>query len=1474
MSGETGRGHHAEAFPLTEIQYAYWVGRGPNFILGNVAPHAYFELEGRTLDPEVLATAWRRLVDRHPMLRTVVDESGAQRVLPTAPEFTLAFEDLSGVTPDDREARLAARRAEMSARVYDPAAWPLFDIAISRLPDHDRLHISLDLLIVDLAGITVLFDEWNTLCREPRTELPPIDITFRDYVTALEKGAGKPRYQRSMEYWTSRARTIAPPPDLPLAKSPVDIRKPAFSHREFHLPPEDWQRIQERASGRGLTPTAVLATVFAQTLRTWSGTPRFTLNLTLFNRLPLLLSTDERGRRRVHPHLSRMVGEFTSICLLEMDTTGDLSLSDQVRRTQYQLQQDLRHRHVSALQTLREQRRQGLQNGFMTMPVVFTSGLGTVTDVTDALDYFGEMTYRLSQTPQVWLDHQVVDIDGSLNLTWDAVEELFPDGLLDDMFDAYCHSVARLAHDEDAWGRQPAVPVPGHQLALRQKVNETADVMPDRLLHEGLAHWAEHAPDRPAVISGGTSYSYGELHRRSLGVADAVAPHVTATLAEESLVAVTLPKSMEQIAAVCGILLAGGAYLSVGPSLPVRRRHDILADSGAVAVVTGGDLATGLAWPAELPRLVVPAPGPAEPHPADRPAPDRRTAPGDLAYVLYTSGSTGAPKGVMIEHRGACNTIADINRRFGVGPDARILGLADLSFDLSVYDVFGTFQAGGTLVLPDDSLRAEPAHWAELMSRHGVTVWNSVPAQMEMLVDHLESGAPIPAGLRLVLLSGDWVPLDLPGRIASLWPDAQVISLGGATEASIWSNWHPADQVPDGLPSVPYGKPLANQAFHVLDERLSPCPVWVQGELYIAGAGLARGYWGDPQRTAASFITHPETGECLYRTGDYGRYLPDGTLQFLGRRDGQVKINGHRVECGEIEGVLAGHPGVDRAVVVKSEAAGGAARLLGYVVPDSQDTSLVRRTTVEPYRAERWRRAVRPTADVRPAGPGADQLTAAWAALDELYAEAVAVAFRSLGLAGEPGDVVRTGATATAGVAARYDRWVRRAVGVLTERGVLRDTPEGHEVVHPLPEALPPLVVDRARAALSGTMRVTDELADWMLSLAGSLAEILTQSLHSAELYASDRTPDVYRLLFDTTYRVAAEYTRRFVDAWPDDRPLRVMEVGAGYGTLTQRILPLFPADRTDYFFTDISPYFTDRARHTFAEYPFVRYGMYDLDRDPEPQGYEDLSADLIIAASVLHDTGRIDETLTALRSALAPGGMLLIVEQTRFHPWFDLLMGLQQGFDVYEDTELRVEHPLLDRAQWAERLAAAGFDGSDVLTPTGGPAAAGFDVLVAHGPLIRDRYDMDALRAYAAERLPQHMLPAHLFRLARLPLTPTGKIDRKALSSVQAQAAGVGRQAVPPTTDRQFKLVAIYRDVLSLSDMDLAVDFLDAGGDSLLAARISAELLRAFGVTVPVAAVLQQPTVAAIDQWLERMLGPSTEPAVATSGPTAQETA
>ena len=273
-----------------------------------------------------------------------------------------------------------------------------------------------------------------------------------------------------------------------------------------------------------------------------------------------------------------------------------------------------------------------------------------------------------------------------------------------------------------------------------------------------------------------------------------------------------------------------------------------------------------------------------------------------------------------------------MNQTFGVSAKDKLLFVTSLSFDLCVYDVFGVLGAGGCLRIADEADLKDPARLAEILRTEHVTMWDSAPAALQQLVPFFGHHGPT-NDLKLVMLSGDWIPVTLPDQVRKAFPNAKVMALGGATEAAIWSNWFPVETVDPAWPSIPYGKPIRNARYHILDKNLQPVPVGVPGELHIGGLCLADGYLNRPELTAERFVRDPfAAGERLYKTGDLARYLTDGNIEFLGRIDHQVKVRGFRVELGEVETALGQHPAVRDAVVKPYRDDGGNVSLAAYVV--------------------------------------------------------------------------------------------------------------------------------------------------------------------------------------------------------------------------------------------------------------------------------------------------------------------------------------------------------------------------------------------------------------------------------------------------------------------------------------------------------------------------------------------------------------
>ncbi|GAB1538087.1 hypothetical protein NUACC21_07440 [Scytonema sp. NUACC21] len=914
---------HYQPFPLTEIQQAYWLGRNEAFELGNIAAHGYIELDCDRLNLARLNRAWQKLILRHDMLRAVILPDGQQQILTTVSPYEIEVVDLRGQLPETIFTQLQAIRDRMSHEVLSVDRWPLFNIQATRLDEQrTRLHLSFDALIGDAWSLFVLMREWSQLYQNLEMVLPPLELSFRDYVLAESTLENTPQYQRSQEYWFNRLDTLATPPELPLAKNPNSITKPKFQRRSAQLSQTQWQQLKDRANQVNLTPSGVLLSAFAQILTQWSKSAKFTINLTLFKRLPL------------HPQVNQIVGDFTSLTLLEIDNSVPNTFTARAQKIQQQLWQDLDHGYVSGLRVQRELSRR--RESYQFMPIVFTSTLGleSLGQNTSSLNQLGEVVYSISQTPQVWLDHQVIEQHGALLFNWDAVEELFPVGFLNDMFEAYCNLLKQLATSESVWFETRQQLLSNAQLQTRIAINNTAVPLSSQTLHGLFIERVQLQPDSRAVMTPNRTLTYQELYQRANQLG-----HQLRQLAvtPNTLVAVVMEKGWEQIVGVLGILMSGAAYLPIDPELPQERQWYLLAQGQVQLVLTQSHLNRYLSWPSNIQYLCVESQNSEN---SDFSSIELAQAPSDLAYVIYTSGSTGLPKGVTIDHQGAVNTILDINKRFRVSPSDRVLALSALNFDLSVYDIFGILAAGGTIVIPAPDKIRDPAHWLELMVSQQVTLWNSVPALMQMLVEYLSQPPQKSlSSLRLALLSGDWLPLSLPGQIQALWSNVQIVSLGGATEASIWSIYYLIETVDCNWKSIPYGKPLSNQRLYVLNEALEPCPVWVIGQLYIGGIGLAKGYWQDEEKTNASFIIHPHTKERLYNTGDLGRYLPDGNIEFLGREDFQIKINGYRIELGEIEATLKQHPNVKESVVTAVGESQKNKQLVAYVVCDRKLTS-------------------------------------------------------------------------------------------------------------------------------------------------------------------------------------------------------------------------------------------------------------------------------------------------------------------------------------------------------------------------------------------------------------------------------------------------------------------------------------------------------------------------------------------------------
>ncbi|MGX1887241.1 non-ribosomal peptide synthetase [Streptomyces sp. NPDC055287] len=907
----------SKQFPLTDIQSAYLVGKSRLMDLGGMQQY-YIELDAAGFDPERAEEALALLVGRHETLRTVMLEEGKGRVLDTGrlPRIPVRVVDLTGLGAAEREAGLLATRERMCTRGLDPTAWPLFEVVASRLRgQRHRVHLRYSLVLVDAPSLGTAINEWLELYHDPQVRLPPVERTFRAWRADLLEYERGEEFGKHWDYWQERLDTLPEAPQLPMVREPGSIDAVSFTGRTAFLSAGQWQRFCANFRKHKVLPATALMHVLSEAIGAWAATPHFCLNVVHLNLV---------ARHGGPP----VVGQRTATLPLEVDQRGDTSFWDRARLLQRRLWKDVSHSDVTGVRISRELAARHGWTQRAAFPYVFTSNQGPGWDTPPARRRPAfRPVERVQHTPQVLLDNQIRDLpDGGVASNIDFVDSAFPPGLPDMFADAYRQLLQALSEPDGA--EHEPDPVPAAHRTLIDGLNPATAAQPDGRLEDGFLRQAALRPDEPAVVTSKRTLTYGELEARSRSVARWLLEN---GVGRGDVVPVVMAKGWEQVVAVLGALRAGAAYVPVDAGMPAGPMCDLLRECSARAVLVQSHSFPGLDG-LDRPVAVLPVD---EAAPGGGPLPWVDGRPDDLAYVIYTSGSTGRPKGVMIEHRSAVNTVLDVNDRVSLAPGDRVFGISSLAFDLSVWDVFGSLAAGAALVIPDPAPLPDPLAWARSAREHGVTVWNSVPALAEMLVEVAEERPELgrPA-VRAFLLSGDWVPTTLPGRMRQLWDDPRIVAMGGATEAAIWSNIHEVGEVDPGWRSVPYGRPLTNQTMKVLDHRLDVRQPWAVGRIHIGGAGLARGYWQDEERTAERFITHPTTGERLYWTGDLGRYWPDGTIEFLGREDRQVKILGYRVEPGSVEAALRGHPAVRECAVCVDDAPGGQRRLVALVVPE------------------------------------------------------------------------------------------------------------------------------------------------------------------------------------------------------------------------------------------------------------------------------------------------------------------------------------------------------------------------------------------------------------------------------------------------------------------------------------------------------------------------------------------------------------
>ena len=867
------------------------------------------------LQLSALERSLNEIIRRHEALRTRFLTLDGEPVQVIDPELELRLEvvDLSTLNEDERETEALKLAHATAALPFDLTTGPLLRATLLRLAAEEHiLLLTMHHIISDGWSLGVLVREVGALYRAfsegSASPLPALPVQYLDYAVWQREQLTSEFLAEQLSYW--REQLSGAPAVLGL---PTDHVRPAVksyrgARERLELSAELTAALKVLSREQGATLFMVLLAAFKVLLWRYSGQADVVVGTPIAN--------------RQQSEIVGLIGFFVNTLVLRTSIEGNESFKNLLKRVREVCLGAYQHQDMPFEMVVEEMAVDRAMGQTPLFQVIFAMQAEAVVEMKGLQVSALEVE---SGTAKFDLTMIVSEDEGRLRGYVDYDTDLFEAGSIKRLVGHYERLLQELVRDgEQAVGAVPLLGAEERQQLLCEW-NQTSAPVPDSCLHELFEAQVERTPDAVAVRFEEQQLSYGELNQR----ANQLAHHLRGLgVGPEVLVGVLLERSLELVVALLGIVKAGGAYVPLDPEYPSARLSFMLADAQVPAMLTQGRLLEHVPassaqvlcidrdWPAigiesaENPRTSVSAE--------------------NLVYVIYTSGSTGEPKGVQITHRAICNHLQWRQRAYPLSSSDRFLQKASVSFDISVWEIFGPLLAGSTLLMAKPGGQQESGYLTRLMADEQVTVAHFGPAMLQVWLQEPELGQC--RALKQVFCGGE--PLTVEQRdsfFARL--QAGLCHQYGPTEATVdalvWECQADEREV------IPLGRPIANMRAYVLDVALQPAPIGVAGELHLAGLGLARGYLKRSDLTAAQFIPDPfseKEGERLYKTGDRVRYLADGTLEFLGRLDQQVKIRGFRIELGEIEAVLSEHPLVRQSVTIACEDVAGDKRLVSYIV--------------------------------------------------------------------------------------------------------------------------------------------------------------------------------------------------------------------------------------------------------------------------------------------------------------------------------------------------------------------------------------------------------------------------------------------------------------------------------------------------------------------------------------------------------------
>ncbi len=780
-------------------------------------------------------------------------------------------------------------------------------------------------IIMDGISISILYKELQELLRRKAVgtgfSLPAQNTSFYDFVQWQNDFLSSSKGEKQKEYWLRKMSGDLPVLNLPTKDSSqkgqlLKNRKGEIVISQVHK--SLLNSLRRFAQKETVFLSSVLLTAYFILLYKYSHQDDIIIGMPLSG--------------RPSPDYEGLLGYFVNMIAVRTKLSSDYFLNDLIKTIQSDVIDAMENGNYPFPELSKSLRKiKGANSQLFRVVFAFANYVQKLTsedyqEVKTIDDLEFSPIYNIGQCGEFDITLEIFELNDELKLLYKYDTDLFDEEMIKRFSDHYIIILKSIVSDKLQTIANVEMLSHNEKYRLIEEFNDTyKNYSKQKLIHQLFEEQTSKTPDAIAVIFDGIAITYKELNKRANKLARSIKYH--GSIVGERIPTI-IDRSIEMIVSVLGILKSGAAYIPLEPFLPDSRIQNILSSINLNFIVTNKvhlkkicNIVNNLNTTIKI--FLIDKPSNIESNldqyeaisiinfnEIDRNSSENlkpNITSSDLSYIIFTSGTTGKPKGVMVQHKPVINLIEWVNSTFKIDHTHKLLFITSLSFDLSVYDIFGILASGGTIRLVSSDDLKNPDKLLQIILNEKITFWDSAPAALQMLIPLISDlkGKNSESSLRLVFLSGDYVPIKMPSQIKEIFKSTEVISLGGATEATVWSNYYPIGELNPDWKTVPYGKPIQNCKYYVLDRDLNPCPIGVPGDLYIGGDCLAIGYFGDKDLSKSKFIDNPMIhGEKIYQTGDRSRWYNDGNLEFLGRNDTQVKIRGYRIELGEIENVV------------------------------------------------------------------------------------------------------------------------------------------------------------------------------------------------------------------------------------------------------------------------------------------------------------------------------------------------------------------------------------------------------------------------------------------------------------------------------------------------------------------------------------------------------------------------------------------